>query len=109
MTHANPPADLEFGDDLTFRTITPRDAGGTRVIGLLAGHRFEALVFSGHAANPAWELGTSRISKLWVQRVSDSRVVFNWDRGSDLPAEDGAAQAVVDFLATGLAEHVFAG
>ncbi len=100
-----PTPDLDFGDDLTFRT-TPRPAGGTWVIGLVAGHRFEALVFPEHAENPDYELGESRISKLWLQRVSDSRVVFSWDRGSDIPAEDAATQAVVDFLAAGLAEHV---
>ncbi len=101
-----PTPDLDFGDDLTFRT-RPRPAGGTWVIGLVAGHRFEALVFPEHAENPDYELGESRISKLWLQRVSDSRVVFSWDRGADVAAEDAAAQAVVDFLATGLAEHVF--
>src|SRR5688500_12743770 len=34
-----------FGDDLTFTRQTPRAIGGTWVIGLLAGHRFQALVF----------------------------------------------------------------
>jgi hypothetical protein len=106
MAPANPQPDLDFGDDLTVRTVTPRAAGGTWVIGLVAGHRFEALVFPGHAENPDYELGDSRISKLWLQRVADGRVVFNWDRGADVPAADAAAARVVDFLAAGLAEHV---
>lgn len=109
MTPAHPQPGPEFGDDLTFRTARRRPVGGTWVIGLVAGHRFQALVFPGHAENPDYELGDSRISKLWVQRVSDGRVVFNWDRGADVPAHDAAARAVVDFLAAGLAEHVFGG
>lgn len=109
MNPANPTPGLTFGDDLTFRTTDPRPAGGTWVIGLVAGHRFQALVFPAHAENPDYELGDSRISKLWVQRVCDGRVVFNWDRGPDVPAEDHTARAVVDFLAAGLADHVFGG
>jgi hypothetical protein len=100
--------DLDFGDDLTFTVQDPRAAGGTWVIGLGAGHRFQALVFPEHAENPDYELAESRISKLWVQRAADEKVVFNWDRGADLPAANTAAQAVVDFLTEGLADHVFA-
>ena len=77
---------LDFGDDLTFKTLAPRPAGGTWVIGLVAGHRFQALVFPGRAEDPGYELAESRISKLWVQRVADGKVVFNWDRGPDVPA-----------------------
>jgi hypothetical protein len=77
------------------------------VKGTLAGHRFDALVFPGHADNPDWELGDSRISKLWVQRREDHETVFNWDRGSDLPPADELTGAIVDFLAAGLAQHVF--
>ena len=72
-------------------------------------HRFEALVFPEHATNREWELGDSRISKLWVQRLPDgryplARTVFNWDRGADIPAVDETAQAIVDFLAAGPAD-----
>jgi hypothetical protein len=103
MAPMTDPAD-ELGDDLTITRTTRRAAGaGTWVIGRLAGHRFEALVFPEHADNPAWEIGDSRISKLWVQRLADRVVVFNWDRGPDVPAADAASQAVVDFLAAGLA------
>ena len=108
MTPATPPPDLDFGDDLTFTSQHARGVGGTWVIGLVAGHRFQALVFAEHAENPDSELGDSRISKLWLQRVADGRVVFNWDREADVPAADAQASEVVDFLAAGLAEHVFA-
>ncbi len=108
MSPATDCTDPDFGDDLSFTHIHPREAcGGTWVIGLMAGHQFQGLVFRDHAENPAWELGDSRISKLWVRRIADSRVVFNWDRGADVPAADATAARVVDFLAAGLAEHVF--
>ena len=97
-----------FGDDLTFTRQSPRaTVGGTWVIGLVAGHRFQARVFEEHAGDPAWELGASRISKLWVQRLADRVVVFNWDRGSDVPAQDPQARAVVRFLTAELADRVF--
>ena len=98
-----------FGDDLTFTRQAPRPTvGGTWVIGLVAGHRFQALVFEEHADDPAWELGASRISKLWVQRLADRTVVFNFDRGLDVPAQNELARAVVEFLAERLANRVFA-
>jgi hypothetical protein len=96
-----------FGDDLTFTRQAPRAVGGVWVIGLVAGHRFQARVFEDHADDPAWELGVSRISKLWVQRLADRAVVFNWDRGPDVPAQNPIARAVVRFLTTELADRVF--
>jgi len=82
MTDTND--DLDVGHDLEIATTTRRAAGnGTWVCGTLSGHRFDALVFPEHAANPEWEIGDSRISKLWVQRFADKRTVFNWDRGAD--------------------------
>ena len=102
------PADLELGDDLVITKTTRQAAGnGTWVIGTIAGHRFNALVFRSHADNADWELDDSRISKLWIERIADHRVVFNWDRGPDRPAEDETVSAMVDFLAAGLAEHIF--
>src|SRR5262245_57406361 len=80
---------------------------GVWVSGRLAGHAFSALVFEQRAQRAEWELSGSRISKLWLKRLADGRVVFNWDRGLDVPAADATAQAIVDFLAAGLADHVF--
>jgi hypothetical protein len=102
--------DLDLGDDLRITKKTRRAAGaGTWVCGTIAGHRFDALVFPEHADNPEWEIGDSRISKLWVQRLADRREVFNWDRGADVPAADPLAAAIVDFLSVGLADLVYAG
>ena len=77
------------------------------VCGTIAGYRFDALVFPEHAECPDWELGQSRISKLWIAKTSNKETVFNWDRGMDQPAASVKTQAVVDFLAAGLAEHTY--
>ena len=108
MSPATAHPEPAFGDDLSFTRQAARSgAGGTWVIGLVAGHRFQALVFPDHADSPAYELADSRISKLWVQRLADRAVVFNFDRGLDVLAPDAAARAVVAFLAAGLADRVF--
>ena len=101
MTAAND----DLGFDLTITRITRRTtAGGTWVSGKLAGHRFDALVFADHAESPEYELGQTRISKLWVQRLADRRTVFNFDRGLDVPAADPIAERIVEFLSEGLAD-----
>jgi hypothetical protein len=94
---------------LVITKLTRRHAGGgTWVRGEVGAYRFDALVFPDHADCPEWELGRSRISKLWVQRRADQRAVFHWDRGLDTPAADAAVQAVVDGLAAALADQVYA-
>ena len=99
----------EMGDDLRITKTTRRaSGGGTWVIGTIAGYRFDALVFPAHAENPEWELGQSRISKLWLSKLSNKETSFNWDRGLDVPAASQRVQAVVDFLAAGLADYVYA-
>lgn len=103
----NDPHEFNLGEDLVIAKITPRaSASGTWVSGTIAGHRFDALVFPEHAEVADYELGESRISKLWVQRVVDKQTVFHWDRGMDIAAATNLAQAIVDFLAAGLAEHI---
>jgi hypothetical protein len=100
--------DLDLGFDLEITSTTRRNAGsGTWVCGTICGHRFEALVFPEHAENPDYEIDDSRISKLWLQRQADKVNVYNWDRGMDIPAADKTAQAIVDFLCAGLAEHTY--
>ena len=99
---------IEMGDDLRITKTTRRAAGaGTLVIGTIAGHAFNALVFPAHAECPDYELGDSRISKLWLQRLADKTCVTNFDRGWDIHPTTKIAQAIVDFLAAGLAEHVY--
>lgn len=99
---------LDLGDDLEITKTTRRHSGGgTWVSGTIAGHRFEALVFPEHADNPEWEISDSRISKLCLQRRDDKKMVYNWDRGQDIPAADQTAAAIVDFLCAGLAEHTY--
>jgi hypothetical protein len=86
----------------------PMAAGGTWAVGTIAGHEFNALVFAEPANEREWEVGgDSRISKLWLARISDRKTVFNWDRGEDIAPQTPLATQIVDALAAGLAETVF--
>ena len=101
--------DFDLGDDLRITNTSRRASGaGTWVSGTIAGYRFDALVFPEHAENREWELGDSRISKLWIARLQNKETVFNWDRGPDMPAASDKTRAVVDFLCAGLADHIYA-
>jgi hypothetical protein len=101
--------DLDLGHDLEIKQRSRRASGaGTWVSGTLNGHRFEALVFPEHAEHAEWEIGDSRISKLWIQRIADKREVFNWDRGPDRMAADDTTLQIVSFLAGGLADFIYA-
>ena len=102
-----------MNDDLTYDlTFTKRKpcqyGGGTWIAGSLSGYRFEALVFPEHAENSDYEIGDSQISKLWIQRIADRTVTYNWDRGLDIPPVDPTTDLIVEFLCAGLAEHAFA-
>jgi hypothetical protein len=108
MAKTNDPFEYDLGDDLRITKTSRRaSGGGTWVSGTIAGYRFDALVFPAHAENPEWELGESRISKLWIARLKNKETVFNWDRGMDMPAASDKTQAVVDFLCAGLADHIY--
>lgn len=99
---------LDLGDDLKITKISRQASGlGTWVIGLIAGHRFDALAFPEHAESEEYELGDSRISRLWIRREADQQVVLNFDRGWDIRPVTKTAAVIADFLAAGLAEHVF--
>ena len=98
----------DLGDDLKITKIdSSRQMGGTWVTGSIAGHSFQVLVFEDHAECESYELGTSRISKLWLRRQADRQVVANFDRGWDIEPTTDAAREVIDFLAAGIAEHTF--
>jgi hypothetical protein len=98
----------EIGDDLKFGKIQQREWGAAKwVRGTIAGHRFDALVFPEHAQDASYELGDSKISKLWIQRIADKTTTFNFDRGMDADATDDATRAIVAFLCAGLADYVF--
>ena len=97
----------DLGDDLKItKTDGSRQMGGTWVTGSIAGHTFQVLVFEDHAESEEHELGTSRISKLWLQRLSDRTTVCNFDRGWDIRPTTEIASQIADFLAAGIAEHV---
>ncbi|MBI5864849.1 MAG: hypothetical protein HZB38_10135 [Planctomycetes bacterium] len=99
----------EVLDTLVIKKVQRRtSAGGAWVVGMIAGHRFDALVFPEPATNREWEVGgDSRISKLWVQRISDKATVYNWDRGADVEPATELAGVIVDLLAAGLADHIW--
>ena len=99
----------DLGDSLKITKTEGRqlNAGGTWVSGSIAGNTFQVLVFEDHAETEEYELGTSRISKLWLRRQVDRQVVANFDRGWDLQPTTDAARKIVDFLAAGIAEHTF--
>ena len=85
----------------------PVKCGATHFTGTLNGYHFDALVFGEHTECPDYELGDSRISKLWLKSLTDHRVVANFDRGWDIRPTTKIAAAIVDFLTAGLAEHVY--
>jgi hypothetical protein len=90
--------------------ITKRDGratGGTWVSGTIAGHSFEALVFPEHAESESFELANSRIGKLHVTHQITKRTAASFDRGWDIAPTTDMAKAIVDVLASGLAETVF--
>ena len=109
MGNAKKDRQPKVGGDLRLERIERRTSGGGAwARGTLNGHRFEALCFPEHAENPDYEIGQSRISKLWLSKLSNKETSFNWDRGLDVPAASQKVQAVVDFLAAGLADYVYA-
>ena len=91
---------------LQITEIAGRRGGGTWAQGTIAGHTFEALVFPGHAAEPSYELGDSRISKLCVRDAAQKTVVA-FDRGWDTQPATRIAKVITDLLAAGVAETVF--
>ena len=91
---------------LQITEIAGRRGGGTWAQGTIAGHTFEALVFPGHAAEPSYELGDSRISKLCVRDAAQKTVVA-FDRGWDTQPATRIAKVITDLLAAGIAETVF--
>lgn len=96
------PADLLA--TLRITKTTARAVGGTWVSGTIAGHSFEALVFTGHAASPDYEMGDSRISKFFLEDKDGCVACF--DRGWDLRPTTAIAAQITDLLAAGLAEAV---
>lgn len=108
MTNDQPDA-MDLLDTLEITKVQRRaSVGGAWVKGKIGGHRFDALVFPAHATQPDFELDDSRISKLWVQRISDGVTVANFDRGWDVRPATRIAGQIVDLLAAGLAETVYA-
>ena len=94
-------------DSLKIKRVTPRtSAPGSWVDGTIGGHRFQALVFPQPAADPAFEIPGSNISKFWLADPAGN-VVAGFDRGWDTEPATELARRITDLLAAGLAETVF--
>ena len=95
--------------DLAITKIEQRTgASGAWVLGTVNDqYKFNALVFPEHAESESYELGQSKISKLWVQCTSDRTTLFSFDRGLDVPAANTEIQVIVDFLCEGLSDLAF--
>ncbi len=95
--------------DLSIGKISKRSSGSAWVRGTINNeYRFDALVFAEHAECEEYELGRSKISKIWIREIHTKRTMFNFDRGLDVAAVDIPTQIVVDFLCHGLSDLVFA-
>ena len=96
--------------DLVITRMQKRNtsADGTWVSGKVNNeYQFQALVFAEHAEVETYELGRSKISKLWILRLADNVTVFNFDRGLDVTSDDPTTQVIADFLCAGLADLVY--
>lgn len=98
----------ELFNTLSFR-VKPRqtDCAGSWALGRIGDYRFEALVFPEHAVHPSFELGDSRISKLYIRRESDRTTLVNFDRGWDTRPASPELEMVVELLTDGLASAVY--
>lgn len=111
LARIDPPIPTEPDEMLATLKIAKKEhsrlSGGTWVVGTIAGHAFESLVFIEHATSASYELGQSRISKLHLKEQATGREVACFDRGWDKAPATPAAQQIVDLLSAGLAETVF--
>lgn len=106
-------AEVDGGDLLDTLQISKierrhRTIGGSWVDGSIGGHRFQALVFEGHAECDHYELADSRISKLWLRPIlGDGPAVASFDRAWEIMPATPVAKQIVGLLAAGLAETVY--
>src|SRR5262245_55932182 len=106
-TKANNSDAGDLLDTLRIKKTEGRKVGGTWVTGTIADHYFDALVFPEHAECESYELGDSRIAKLYLRRNSDRQTVAHFERGWDVHPTNDLARELVDLLAAGLAEFIF--
>ena len=98
----------EIGSDFVIlKTIRQASGAESFVIGRLNDHHFDAIVFAEHPKYPDFELGDSRITKLWLQRIADKTTVASFNRAWEMRPVNEIAQAIVEFLAANLAERIY--
>jgi hypothetical protein len=91
--------------EIKITNLNDRVSPGTWAIGKIGPFEFQALVFPAHAVCKSYELGRSKISKLWITK--DDAPVFNFDRGLDIAAKGKDSKAAVALLTKNLAKLVF--
>lgn len=92
-----------LAETLQITSVKNREYGnGTWVSGRVDGYAFQALVFADHAESEEYELGESKISKLWIRREIDKKTVYNFDRGVDVPAVNSEVEELVSLIAEGM-------
>ncbi len=106
-TNQTPDASEILGTLRITKVQRRTSCGGSWVVGTIAGHRFNALVFPEHAESPDFELAGSRISKLWLKHLDTQTTAANFDRGWDIRPTTPMAATIVDLLAAGLAETIY--
>ena len=81
------------------------------VTGRLCGHEFSAKVYAEHCHpnHSTMEMGYSRISKLYVTRMTDGQGVCHFDRDWDLRPVDPMARMIVGVIMAVLADRVYGG
>ena len=89
------------------KVLRRTSAGGAWVRGTIEGLAFDALVFPEHAEREDFELGTSRISKLWLKNLYTGKCEANFDRGWDVVPTCPKAADATNALAAHLAGMVF--
>ena len=68
-------------------------------------HKIQALVFS---ENSTYGINNGNVSKLWIRRTADRKVVFNYDRGHDVDESPaGLVEAIIKFLGIGGEGYAF--
>ena len=94
-------------EELSISELTQQATeGGIWVRGKLGGYQFDAIVTPEHAAEPGYEIGKSRLAKLWIERVVDGQCVAHFDCGWVVGPTLPIVQAIVDYLAAKLARLV---
>lgn len=83
------------------------EAGGKWLRGTVDEFSFAALVLPQHARVRSWEIGDSCIETLTIRRRGTKRILFNWDRGPNIPTTDARVLQAIACLEACLRQTAF--